>query len=77
MLLHRFDVKVTPSDNRQATERPKEIDLIISFYRRNVDHAYRQMVVNKIEGGELDQYVKMLLCNIVASGNRLVYTVPK
>ena len=66
MLLHRFDVLVSP--NQLDTEKPKEIELIISFYRKNVDHAYRQLVVEKLEKGELDQYVKMLLCNIVASG---------
>ena len=66
MLLHRFDVLVSP--NQPDTGEPKKIELIISFYRKNVDHTYRQMVVEKIEKGELDQYVKMLLCNIVASG---------
>ena len=54
-----------------AAGKTKEIDLIISFYRKNVDRVYQQMVVDKIEKGELDQYVKMLLCNIVASGKKL------
>ena len=69
MLLHRFDCQVVPSSTDIG--KPKEIDLVISFYRKNVDNAYQQMVVDRIEKGDLDQYVKMLLCNIVASGNRL------
>lgn len=65
MLLCRFEVDVTPS--AFSTEGEK-IRMMVSMYRRSVDTAYQQMVMSKIEKGGMDQYIIMILRNILADG---------
>ena len=66
MLLYRFEVDVTPSI--QATVGEK-IRVTVSMYRQSVDPVYQRLVSSKIEAGNMDQYILMILRNILSKGN--------
>ena len=65
MLLCRFPTKIIPN---QPVDSKQEIPIVISMYRRNVDTAYQRMVMEKIDNGHLDQYVKMIISSILYTG---------
>ena len=68
MLLHRFPVCLTPEIT--ATEAKKTMSIIVSLYRKNVDDSYRQMVCKQIADGKLDNYVGMMIVNVVNQGRK-------
>lgn len=65
MLLCRFPTKIIPNEQTRSTE---EIPVIISMYRRNVDATYQKMVMERIDSGNLDQYVKMIITSMLYTG---------
>ena len=65
MLLCRFPTKIVPTKTARSGE---EIPIIISMYRRNVDTTYQRMVMDRIDNGHLDQYIKMIISSMLYTG---------
>ena len=65
MLLYRFEIDVTP--NVQAVVGEK-IRVTVSMYRQSVDPVYQRVVSSKIEAGNMDQYILMILRNVLSRG---------
>ena len=66
MLLHRFPIKVMP--NMEPTTKSEGIGIHVSLYRKSVDPIYQNMVIRKVNQGELDDYIQMVLTTILKSG---------
>ena len=64
MLLHRVPIAVT-RDNKETGE---SVNLIVSFYRRSIDPGYQRMMAQKIDAGQFNEYIRMMLLNMLKSG---------
>ena len=69
MLLHRFPVCLTPEI--ATAEANKTMSIIVSLYRKNVDNSYRQLICKQIAEGKLDDYVGMMIVNVVNQGKNM------
>lgn len=67
MLLHRFEVQVVPNQSPR-TPRNSTMSVMVSFYRKNVDPMYQNLICQKISTGELDDYVSMMIISLVNNG---------
>ena len=63
MLLYRFPWHVTPDTNSD-----KRLLIMVSMYRKSVDGAYQKMIQNKVDTGAFDEYLVMMLHNILNTG---------
>ena len=63
MLLYRFPWYVAPDSKSDKT-----ICLIVSMYRKSVDGAYQKMIEDKVNKGAFDEYLVMMLHNILNAG---------
>ena len=76
MLLHRYEIKVTPegvklSDISSETVRKNSIvklTIITSFYRRSVDASYKQLITRLTNEGSFDEYIAALVMSLVNTG---------
>ena len=63
MLLCRFPLDVTGT-----TPNGKKIRLTVSMYRKSVDSAYKQLIMEKVTTGAFDEYLVAMLENILSQG---------
>ena len=67
MLLHRFPISVVPDTPSNPLDGPQNIRMTVSFYRRNVDLVYQNMIARQVTEGQWDGYVRMLLRMVLQS----------
>ena len=67
MLLYRFPWHVTPDSGSKKTMR-----IMVSMYRKSVDSAYQRMIMDKVNQGAFDEYLVMMLHNILNTGKKSV-----
>ena len=74
MLLHRFAVQCVPDQkvNLSKTSSVNAMSIMVSLYRRSVDATYQKMVCQKIEEGDLDEYVTMMIVSLVNNGKFMI-----
>ena len=77
MLLHRYEIKVTPggvklsdipSESAQKDSIVK-LTIITSFYRRTIDASYKQLVTRLTNEGIFDEYIAALVMALINTGN--------
>ena len=49
-------------------QKTQKLPIMVSLYRRSVDSAYKQMVCKRIDDGELDDYITMMIISLVNNG---------
>ena len=67
MLLHRFPVQLVP-DTKTRTKQ--KMSILVSMYRKSVDDAYRKLICQHVDDGKMDDYVSMMIVNLVNKGKQ-------
>ena len=65
MLLQRFPVQLVPDTK---TKTKQKMTILVSLYRKSVDEAYRKMISQHVSDGKMDEYVGMMIVNLVNKG---------
>ena len=68
-LLHRYILKIVKDDaSPEMMDIAPQMEVVVSFYRGQVDPAYQLMMKEMIDGGLFDEFISATLQGLVHQG---------
>lgn len=68
-ILHRYILKIVKDDaSPEMKDVAPQMDVIVSFYRGQVDPTYQLMLKEMIDGGLFDEFISATLQGLVHQG---------
>ena len=68
-ILHRYLLKIVKDEaSTEMTEMVPHMEVVVSFYRGQVDPSYRLMMKDMIDGGLFDEFISATLQGLVHQG---------
>ena len=65
-LIHRYSLKI-----EKDYADGKQLEILVSFYRPNLDSGYKALLISMFEAGDFDNFICALLQSLIIQGNLL------
>ena len=68
-ILHRYILKIVKDDaSPEMMDIAPQMEVVVSFYRGQIDPAYQLMMKGMIDGGLFDEFISATLQGLVHQG---------